>query len=71
MVGVGLIPCARAAWFGMLFTFGWTVAATVPGKPHERTMQPPCAEVFALPPVPDKNLVAAYQIPAKSLAEHL
>ncbi|HEX3443658.1 MAG TPA: hypothetical protein VHS80_03015, partial [Chthoniobacterales bacterium] len=49
MVGVGQIPCARAAWFGMLLTFGWTVAATVPGKPHERTMRPPkCAEVFAL-----------------------
>jgi hypothetical protein len=65
MVGVGLIPCARVAWFGVLLAFGWIrrrpdmgndpcrpqtmsdklVAATVPGKPHERTMCPPqCAE---------------------------
>ena len=23
MVRVGLIPCARASWFGVLFAFGW------------------------------------------------
>jgi hypothetical protein len=67
VVGVGLIPCARAARFGMLLAFGWIrrrpdtgndpcrpqtmsdklVAATLPGKPHERTMRPPNAPRFS------------------------
>ena len=36
-VGVGLIPCARAAWFGMLLAFGWTVAPTVRAKRQTRS----------------------------------
>ena len=47
MVGIGLIPYARAAWFGMLLTFGWTVAATVWGNRRKRVKRTNRAEVFA------------------------